>query len=367
METQKHIEDLLKKFKQGGLSPMEAKELTSILKEGDDNEDLKDVLENLWRKLQETDISVPTDQLFNNIKQNLQIESESRSVPQRKPSILKLKAILRYAAIVILSVGLTWFAKDYFTGKDNKLIADNASGASNEITVSYGSKSKVTLPDGSVVKLNSGSTLRYPARFDHFTRNVYIEGEAFFDVKKDPKHPFFVRTKDITIKVLGTKFNVKSYEDEKTIQTTLVSGSIELYSNRNEMTEKNRLLVLKPNQQVIFEKLKEEITVTDKKRNYDDTNAELSEHLTLDSEIDVAPVIAWKDNRLVFRDERFFELSKKLERWYDVEIEIKDNKLANALFSGTFVKETIEQALNALKLATPFKYQMNRNHIIITK
>jgi ferric-dicitrate binding protein FerR (iron transport regulator) len=367
MENQNYIKNLLRKFKQGGLSPKEASELASLAKEGDKNEDFKNAFKNLWQKLPETDIIIPTDKLLKNIKQNLQIESKRQSLLIRDISIIKLKTFLRYAAIVILSVGMTWFAKDNFISKDYKAKAENESDANNEITVSYGSKSKVILPDGSVVQLNSGSTLLYPARFDRFTRNVYIEGEAFFDVKKDPNHPFLVKTKDITIKVLGTKFNVKSYADEKTVQTTLVTGSIEIYSNHNEITDKNRLLILKPNQQVTFEKTKAEVVSTEQKGSPDETNTELCKHLTLHSEIDVAPVISWKDNRLIFRDDRFSDLSKKLERWYDVEIEIKDNELADALFSGIFVKETIEQALNALKLATPFKYQMKRNHIIIFK
>jgi ferric-dicitrate binding protein FerR (iron transport regulator) len=365
MNNQSNIEDLLRKFKRGNLSPQEAKELASVLKEGDSNTTLKNTLDNYWQNSSNAEFDVPTDKLLKNLRHNLKNDFEKRSVSFKERLIITLKPVYKYAAIIIVTMGLTWFAKDFFFTKNFNY--DTGKDAVSEITVSYGSKSKVILPDGSVVKLNSGSTLRYPSHFDRSSRNVYIEGEAFFDVKKDAQHPFFVKTKEITIKVLGTKFNVKSYADEKTIQTTLVTGSIEIYSNKSEITEKTRLLVLQPNQQATFEKTTEEISVTRQKENSDKISPIPSKQLRLLSEVDVNPIIAWKDNRLTFRDERFIDLSKKLERWYDVEIEIKNDDLTNVLFSGVFVKETIEQALNALKLTTPFTYEMKKNHIIISK
>jgi len=234
--------------------------------------------------------------------------------------------------------------------------------ANNEISVSYGSKSKVTLPDGSVVMLNSGSILRYPTRFDGNNRQVYVEGEAYFDVMKDKHHPFYVSTNSITIKVLGTKFNVKSYSDEKTVETTLVSGSVEIYSNRKEINDENRLAVLKPNQQATFEVEKSKLSVSDLGNKTDSIKA-----IQINARVDVNPVIAWKDNRLVFRDENFADLTHKLERWYNVEIEIKDESLKTTLFSGVFEKESIEQSLTALRLATPFNYKIKQNHVTITR
>jgi transmembrane sensor len=365
MNNQNNIVDLLRKFRQGNLSPRETKELASFMKEGDSNTTLKNAFDHYWQNSSHAAIDVPTDKLLKNLRHSLKNDVEKRSLSFREKLITTLKPVYKYAAIIIVTIGLTWFAKDFFITKNYNY--DAGKDAMSEITVSYGSKSKIILPDGSVVKLNSGSTLRYPSHFDRYSRNVYIEGEAFFDVKKDAQHPFFVKTKEITIKVLGTKFNVKSYADEKTIQTTLVTGSIEIYSNKSEITEKTRLLLLQPNQQATFEKTTEEFSVTRQKENSDNVSPIPSKQLKLRSEVDVNPIIAWKDNRLTFRDERFIDLSKKLERWYDVEIDIKNKDLANVQFSGVFVKETIEQALNSLKLTTPFTYQMKNNHIIITK
>jgi len=216
------------------------------------------------------------------------------------------------------------------------------------------------------VVLNSGSILKYPSDFESVGRNVYLEGEGYFEVKKDASHPFLVKTKGITVRVLGTKFNVKSYNDEKTIETTLVSGSVEILLNNNNSAKQKILLT--PNQQALF--FNETNTIDVQKTDESVSNiadAEIEGNLKIQTKVDIAQVISWKDNRLVFRNENFVELTHKLERWYDVKIEIKDEELKRILFSGTFQKESIEQALNALKIITPFHYEMKMNQIIITK
>ena len=366
MNKEKDIEDLLRKFAQGDLSAQEAKQLASLSHEGDTNMELKVILDNFWQKSFFDQTNVPSQEMWSRVNQNLPVDYGQKPFIQRT-RLQKLMPFMKYAAVFILSVGLTWIAKDFLGVSFNKSSADDNNGDNNVITVSYGSKSKITLPDGSTVNLNSGSTLRYPAKFSRLSRSVYVDGEAFFDVIKDPKHPFYVKTRDITIKVLGTKFNVKSYADERTIQTTLVTGSIEIYSNKKEISEKNRLLSLQPNQQVTIEKKPDGLKVIGEKDKKGEKIGSLSKFIDVSKQIDVISIVAWKDNRLVFRDEKFADLSRKLERWYDVDIEIKDPELKTALFSGVFVKETIEQALDALKMATPFRYQIKRNQITISK
>jgi ferric-dicitrate binding protein FerR (iron transport regulator) len=364
MKKEKHIENLLQKYTLGDLSPQEAGDLSSLLAEGDGNPEVKTVMDTVWQASFYEKSDVPTEKLWNRLKQNLPAETLQLQV-DIVSSFRKILPFLKYAAVIVITVGLTWFGKDIFTGKSSGRSADASDGDKNVIAVSFGSKSKVTLPDGSTVNLNSGSTLTYPSKFSRTSRNVYVEGEAFFDVQKDPKHPFYVKTRDIVIKVLGTKFNVKSYSDEKTIQATLVTGLIEIYSSKKGITDKNRLIALQPNQQATIEKGANGLTIIDTKDQPQESIVKLSKGIAVSKQIDVAPVVAWKDNRLIFRDEKFTDLSRKLERWYDVEIEIKDPELRNALFSGVFVKETIEQALTALRLATPFQYEMKKNRITI--
>ena len=351
MNQQNNIEDLLSKFSAGELSPRESKDFAKILKEGDNNEELKAILTAYWEKAETAHVDVPTNKLLERLKAKIGNTELSLQANSRHKT---LYTFMRYAAVVMITVGLTWFAKDFTKNSPELAFLQKAQDLrQNEVSVLYGSKSKITLPDGSTVNLNSGSVLRYPAQFDNENRKVSIEGEAYFDVKKDPNHPFLVRTNGVTVRVLGTKFNVKSYPDEKTVETTLVTGKVELYSNNQEINDKNRLMVLAPNQQAVFEvqKGKKDSIIS----------------MVHNQNIDVNPIISWKDNRLMFRDEKFVDLAQKLERWYNVDIQINDQKLQNTPFSGVFVKETVEQSLNALRLATPFKYKMDKNKIIVLR
>ena len=356
MNLQNNIEDLLKKFNEDNLSPREAKEFAEILKEGDTNEELKKILTSNWENTENAKIDAPTLKLLERLKASISNTEMKYSMNTRQNA---LRVFMKYAAVVLITFGITWFAKDLKSGdyisdaiKGTTLPYHKASHA-NEISVLYGSKSKITLPDGSTVNLNSGSTLRYPAEFDSENRNVSIEGEAYFDVKKDSHHPFLVKTNGIIIRVLGTKFNVKSYPEEKTVETTLVSGKVELYANNTVISNRNRLMVLKPNQQAVFEVIKGQ------------KDSILS--LVCNQNVDVSSIISWKDNRLKFCDEKFADLAQKLERWYNVDIDIKDQELQSTPFSGVFEKETVEQSLNALRLAAPFKYKMEKNQIIILR
>ena len=351
MNQQNNIEDLLLKFSTGELSPRESKEFAKILKEGDNNKELKAILTAYWEKAENAHTDVPTNKLLERLKAKIGNTDVSFGGGSRHKT---LYTFMRYAAVVMITVGLTWFAKDFSKSTPKLAVVQEAPVLhQNEVSVLYGSKSKITLPDGSTVHLNSGSILRYPAHFDNENRKVSIEGEAYFDVKKDPNHPFLVRTNGVTVRVLGTKFNVKSYPDEKTVETTLVTGKVELYANNQEINDKNRLMVLAPNQQAVFEvqKGKKDSIIS----------------MVHNQNVNVNPIISWKDNRLMFRDEKFADLAQKLERWYNVDIQINDFKLQNTSFSGVFVKETVEQSLNALKLATPFKYRMEKNQIIILR
>jgi len=351
MNQQNNIEDLLRKFSTGELSPRESKEFAKILKEGDHNEELKAILTAYWEKAENAHIDVPTNKLLERLKAKI---GNTNVLPGGSSRHKTLYTFMRYAAVVLITAGLTWFAKDFSKSSPELAVLQKVQTLhQNEVSVLYGSKSKITLPDGSTVHLNSGSVLRYPAQFATDNRKVSIEGEAYFEVQKDPNHPFLVRTNGVTVRVLGTKFNVKSYPDEKTVETTLVSGKVELYANNTTITDKNRLMVLAPNQQAVFEVQK----------GNNDSIINMVHNLN----VDVNPIISWKDNRFMFRDEKFADLALKLERWYNVDIKINDQKLQNTPFSGVFVKETVEQSLNALKLAAPFKYRMEKNQIIIVK
>ncbi len=274
---------------------------------------------------------------------------------------------LLVAATFLLIICLSFSGAYLYFKNKYKTIA-----AFNEIMVPKGSKSSITLSDGSKIWLNALTELKYPEKFGTSLREVYLEGEAYFEIAKDKNRPFYVRTSDLNIKVLGTAFNVKSYADEGTIETTLESGS--LYISKKEEGEKKNQVILKPNQRLTFVKSEGRIVVDDIKdkleeleenKNTPTKTGQRSEKLYLSKGIDTKLYTSWKDNRLVFVDESFESLAIRMERWYNVRIIIKGDKLKQLRFTGIFENETIEQALEALQITTRFEYSFNQNIITI--
>jgi ferric-dicitrate binding protein FerR (iron transport regulator) len=241
----------------------------------------------------------------------------------------------------------------------------------NEITVKLGTKTKVQLPDGSHVWVNSDSKLTYAETFTGPTRDIYLEGEAYFDVVKDSKHPFIVHTAGIDIKVLGTAFNVKAYNAEPTIEATLVHGLIEV--TKTNQPEASKIL-LHPHEKLIFDKkaneqsvikpgmnVAESAIVHDKPINPAITITPLSKTLADSALIETS----WVYNRLSFEEEKFEDLVKKIERWFNVEITINNNKIRTYRSTGSFENETVDEALKELQYLVPFSYQINGRNIVI--
>lgn len=192
-------------------------------------------------------------------------------------------------------------------------------------------RTKFQLPDGSTGWLNSGSTLEYPLHFSK-NRQVKLSGEAFFDIMHNKEYPFHVLTSSLDIKVLGTQFNVSSYSDLEHEQITLQQGSVEILSSSQA-----KLAILSPGEQLTF---------NHSTGQYQKGSVELSQF------------IAWTKGKLVFKDEQFDIVAKRLGLWYNAEIQIKDKKLNDYIFYGTFQNETLEEALSRIQLTAPISYDI---------
>ncbi len=279
--------------------------------------------------------------------------------------LFRLKKFI-VAAMLLLTIGISFGSAYLFFNKKY-----NATITCNEINVPKGSKTYLTLNDGSKIWLNSMSKLTYPGKFNTTYREVFLEGEAYFKIAKDKNIPFYVRTSDLDIKVLGTSFNIKSYKNEGTIEATLESGSISIF--RKGQDGKTKHIVLKPDQRLTFVKSEGRILVdnikkmlkNDKYADTAQTNSRRKEKLYLAENINTKLYTAWKDNKLIFVNESFESLAVRMERWYNVRIEITGDKLKQYRFTGTFEKETIEQALKALQITTKFEYSIDHNKITI--
>ncbi|MCV9927061.1 FecR family protein [Flavobacterium sp. LS1R49] len=214
----------------------------------------------------------------------------------------------------------------------------------NTLKIPYGKRYKITLSDGTVVTLNSGTTLKYPEQFGiNGKRKVYLTGEAFFDVAKDKQHPFIVHSDEVAIEVLGTKFNVTAYPDDNTLNSVLIEGSIRMYENENPSNN----IILAPDEKVIWK-----------------NNSKKFSKQTVDSGF----YTAWIKGELAFKDTPFITITKIIERAYDVTIINDNTDLAHQNFTGTInIKESsVENILELLKRDTPFKYSRKLNTITIT-
>jgi len=229
-------------------------------------------------------------------------------------------------------------------------------------------KSKIYLSDGTIITLNSETTLKYPATFDGPTRDVYLNGEAFFDVAKDHAHPFIVHAGKMSVRVLGTAFNIKSYANDTHSETTLIRGAIEVTLADRPADR----IILKPTEKLILN------TTSVKKIHQGNhlsaaaltpdsvnTNYALTNLTYLKSNDTTIVETSWVNNKLVFKDEVFNELANQLERWYGVKIDFKNESAKDYRFTGVFEKETLMQALDALKMIEPFKYKYKDEKVYI--
>lgn len=250
----------------------------------------------------------------------------------------------------------------------------NKTTSSNQVVkvlAPKGSRSVAYLPDGTVVWLNAGSELSYKVNSGK-NREVKLSGEAFFKVKTDKKHPFIVQAKGLSIKALGTSFNVKAYPEEKKVTTTLVEGIVNIEKQEGG-TLKPIVITMKPNQKVVI--FTDSTLYFHEKLKIEDNKAtnEIAEVL---DEIKSIPAIkaqnvntelytSWKDERWIIDSEEFGNLATLLERRYNVNIQFQTDELKKYRFSGTFTNETIEQAMSLMRYSLPFNFTIDKNNIHI--
>lgn len=338
----------------GEISTSEQEELSLILFQDPNLNQQFAMLKRLWDKdspsLDLLAEEVKEKALFNSIltKADTKRKAGLQDTPQ---SIIKWlfskKLIYAYAASLALIIFYTVISGQ----PQNKEILEQQISAQN------GSKTKLLLPDGTTVWLNGGSKLYYDFDFAGDKREVRLEGEAFFDVVKEVTRPFIVHAGKIDIKVHGTAFNVKYYQGDKNIETTLLHGKIEV----SDMTDKKKPSVfLVPNQKLI-------VPATEPLEKIKVRQNKVYELVNLDKDLDEKERIetAWIYNRMEFRGEKFDDLAKKFERWYNVSIEFKDEDIKKLTFNGSFERETVDQAIAALQKVGNFNYKIQGREISI--
>ncbi|SHE73080.1 FecR family protein [Mariniphaga anaerophila] len=287
----------------------------------------------------------------NDAWRRLQQKLQSKSVDTTTKRIV-FPEWIKMAAIFILAFLLGGTGHYFFNNKPEP----TKSPLLVEYVAPLGSRSFVKMPDGSKIWLNAGTTLAYENNFGEENREVNLSGEAFFEIAKNPDIPFTVKTSDINITALGTQFNVKAYAEEKTIETTLVEGSVKLEGNTFKLKED---VILTAQEKAVYTKHDQDIDLIDtnkKSAMASATTQKLKSEFKIVTSIDPSPIISWKDERWIINNEKLGALSKKLERRYAVNFIFDNELLKDYSFGGTLEDETLEQVLNAIRASSPINY-----------
>lgn len=266
----------------------------------------------------------------------------------------------KVAAVFILGFVVSWLIFE----QSNPIVKSKT--AYNVIETPKGSSTTINLPDGSKIWLNAGSKLRYPQEFSHDTRNVFLEGEAFFEVAKDKNRLFLVKTPDLTVKVFGTKFNVKSYPGDHTVETTLVEGSVSIQKNLDGKAA-GKEIKMEPNQRIVLYKEIKKVTPSESQLKRIKNLPARKAKFVLSKRIQTDRFTSWKDGQLIIKSEPMIKLAVTLERRYNVKIHFEDEEIKQSRFTGTIENETIEQVMAAIKIAASFDYRIEEREIWISK
>jgi len=353
------ITQLIARKLSGEASPEEIKELDTLLKEYPEDAYLLSLLTDYWP----TPIpamageDAASDAHFRHILDTAAGETQE-AAPVYKSRPHYIRNILAIAAVFTGLIFSSWLYVKWSRSKPSVPVASRI-----ETIAKPGAKSRLLLPDGSVVWLNSGSRISYPANFMDSLREVELEGEAYFDVAKNPGHPFIVHTRDINIKVLGTIFNVKCYPEDNKTEATLIRGLVQVSKTGSSDQE---MLLLHPHEKVVVNSAPESVSANTNLPSLSAVPDNMIVKHLKESAADTSMVeTAWVYNKLVFDGEDFPEIATEMERWYNVKISIHDPAVARYRFHAKFENESITEVLSALQLSLPFTFKINNNEVNI--
>lgn len=318
------FENLYTRFLSGKTTSDEFRKLKSSLNEMSDSE-LSEKMEAYWEK--HTDYPRMTAERKEEVRENIL----KQIFPNKKHSLFSWYRVAAAIAVVALLSVTAW---------NISILSEQEETETFLAEVPAGNKVQLTLPDNSKVKLNSESKLAYNRK--EGKRIAELTGEGYFEVAKDPKHPFVVQIGTLHIEVLGTHFNVRSYGDNDEIETSLLEGSIRLYDTHFP----TEAVLLKPSEKAVYYRNNGKINLI-RTDNMQET--------------------AWTRDHLVFESEKLSTVFLRIERWYGVKIKLLCPEIANDRISGSFKNEQLPYVMEALRMQYGFTYEITGNTITINK
>jgi len=364
----KSCEDLIYGYLRNELTSEETSRLISWLEQDKNNKQLFDEMSELWitTRAASPNPGFNAREGFNNFRKKI------KTTYNQKDNNIKtawLKTIVRYAAVILLAFSASG-ALFYFIGRNS---AAPAVQSINKLVVPLGSKAWFSLSDGTVVTLNAGSTLNVSQDYGVNNRIVRLDGEGYFNIAKDKDNPFVVQTPFLNIRALGTEFNIKAYSADRTIETTLVSGSLQIEPVKE--INQGQITVLKPNQKLTFFKADSSFTSGSEMKEKEETAR--SENIKkirtvpvtrlVTENVNVDPVTSWKENRWIFEQQSLSQIAIDLERKFDVQIIFDSERLKSYRFTATILAEPIEQVLMALSMAAPVTYKIRGRVVTLSE
>ncbi len=250
----------------------------------------------------------------------------------RKEHNLLLRKFLRVAAAIVVVLLSAWFGRESGQWHQNLQYT--------EILSQAGQKTRVLLPDSSIVLLNGNSQLKYNQNFNQENRTIELKGEGYFEVRKNYRKQFIVKTSDVDIKVFGTVFNVKSHDNDQKIEIGLINGQIGIDRSRHEIAR------LDPGQLAVFDKQNSKLAI---------------------GKMDVNLVSAWTRDELIFEENSLEEVVKYIERWYNVDIKVDTALMDGELLTFKVKSESLSELLDLINLLKPIKYKIDGKHVFINK
>lgn len=363
----KSCEDLIYGYLKNELTAEETSRLINWLKQDKSNKRLFDEMSELWITIRTASANpgFDTREGFSKFSEKIKATDNQKDI---KLKIFRLKTVLRYAAVILFTFSASG-ALFWFIGRNS---AAPEVQSINKLVVPLGSKAWFSLSDGTVVTLNAGSTLNVSNDYGINNRIVRLDGEGYFNIAKDKNKPFVVQTPFLNIRALGTEFNIKAYSADRTIETTLVSGSLQIEPVKE--INQGQITVLKPNQKLTFFKAdssfisgpgtkeKEVIRPESVKKIRTVPAARL-----VTEDVNVDPVTSWKENRWIFEQQSLSQIAVDLERKFDVQIIFDSERLKSYRFTGTILAEPIEQVLLALSMTAPVTYKIRGRVVTLSE
>ena len=334
-EENKHIDELIANYLTEGLDKNALDELKTWIAASAENQQYFIRQREIWFSAvsREAASVYDKDKAFENFRNRVESQKEIQSTSRRGFS---LSALWRYAAVVAIIIAVGCIS--YWQGEVN--VKDTFADISVEAPL--GSKTKLYLPDGTLVWLNAGSRMTYSQGFGVDNRKVELEGEGYFEVKRNEKIPFFVKTKDLQLQVLGTKFNFRDYPEDHEVVVSLLEGKVGL----NNLLREEKEAVLSPDERAVLNKANGLLTV---------------------ESVTASNASQWTDGYLFFDEELLPDIAKELERSYNVKIHIANDSLKTLRFYGNFVRreQNIQEVLEALASTEKMQYKIEERNITI--